>query len=386
MTVRVAIVCDYPEEGWASMDLTGEKMLTHLNRDCAGEVEAVRVCPPFRRRLSRNADRLANRFWDYPRALRAIVRRGEFDRGEFDLYHLADHSYSQLVHVLPPGRAVVTCHDLDTFRCLLDPAREPRPFWFRGLTRRILTGFQQAAAVVCNTEATRRAVLNHNLIAESRLHVVPLGIHPECSPEPDPAADAEAARLLGPDDPAAPPLLLHVGSTISRKRIDLLLQVVAALRRILPGVRLIKAGGALTLDQRRQAHELGLDDALIALPFFRDDERAILAAVYRRAALVLQPSDAEGLGLPVIEALACGAQVLASDLPALREVGEGAAVFRDVGDVPAWTGAALSLLDDHRAQTPAYHSRRAAGLARAAHFQWPHHARQLARLYRSLPP
>ena len=118
--IRVAVVCDFPEEGWASMDLTGEQVVAHLNRGCADGVRASRFCPPFRHRLARNADRFLNRFWDYPRALRPVVRRGEFD-----LYHVVDHSYSQLVHGLPPGRAVVTCHDLDTFRCLLDPAASP---------------------------------------------------------------------------------------------------------------------------------------------------------------------------------------------------------------------------------------------------------------------
>ena len=53
-------------------------------------------------------------------------------------------------------------------------------------------------------------------------------------PEPDPAADAEAARLLGPVGPDGPPDLLHVGSTIPRKRIGLLLEIFAAVRRARP--------------------------------------------------------------------------------------------------------------------------------------------------------
>ena len=105
-------------------------------------IAATRVCPPYRRRLTRwpvvrrlgparNADRVLNRFWDYPRALRATA-----GRGGFDLYHVVDHSYSQLVHVLPPGRSVVTCHDLDTFRCLLDSrSRAASPLQFRAARR-----------------------------------------------------------------------------------------------------------------------------------------------------------------------------------------------------------------------------------------------------------
>ena len=147
-----------------------------------------------------------------------------------------------------------------------------------------------------------------------------------------------------------PPDLLHVGSTIPRKRIDLLLEIFAAMRRAYPGARLIKAGGGLRPEQTRQAEALGVADAIVTLPFFVPSERGILAAVYRRAALVLQPSDAEGFGLPVAEALACGATVLASDLPALREVGGDAAAYCPVGDIDAWTTAAAALL---QAQRPA---------------------------------
>ena len=381
--LRVAVVRDYAEEGWASMDLTGEMMLTHLARECAGEVEAVDVTPPFRHRmtrwavsprLARNADRLLNRFGDYPRALRRVVRAGGFD-----LYHLVDHSYSQLVHVLPPGRAIVTCHDLDTFRCLLEPERERRPRWFRAMVRRTLTGFQKAVAVVCNSETTRRAILAHALVPESRLHLAWVGVAPEFSPGPNPAADAEAARWLGPLVPGAPPDVLHVGSTIPRKRIDLLLKIFAAMRGAYPGMRLIKAGGGLTAEQQRLADNLGVADAIVTLPYFAPSERTVLAAVYRRAALVVQPSEAEGFGLPVAEALACGALVLASDLPALREVGGDAVRYCPVGDVPAWTRAAVALLE------PAVrHARRDAGLARAELFRWSRHARQLAEVYRTV--
>ena len=382
---RVAVVCDYPEEGWPSMDLMGEMILAHLERGHAGEFAAARVCPQYRHRLARwpvvgrrrpglarNADRVLNRFVDYPRALGRIVRQGEFD-----LYHLVDHSYAQLVHVLPPGRAIVTCHDLDTFRCLVDPAREPRPAWFRGLARRTLTGLQRAAAVVCDSEATRSALLEHGLVPPERLRVVYPGTHPECSVAAQPEADAEAARLLGPVDPLGPPEILHVGSTIPRKRIDVLLAVFAAIRRVHPGARLVRAGGPLTLAQAEQARELGIADAVVSLPFCT---RATLAAVYRRASLVLLPSEAEGFGLPIVEALACGAPLLASDLAVLREVGGDAPVFRPVADLPAWTDAALSLLADPAARR----DRRAASITQVARFTWERHANELATMYREV--
>jgi glycosyltransferase involved in cell wall biosynthesis len=116
----------------------------------------------------------------------------------------------------------------------------------------------------------------------------------------------------------------------------------------------------------------------VALPFL---SRAVLAAVYRRAALVLQPSEAEGFGLPVVEALACGTSMLASDLGVLREVGGDAVVYRPVGDVPAWAEAALGLLDERRRSADAWHARRDAGLARARLYSWSNHVDRLTAIY-----
>ena len=204
-----------------------------------------------------------------------------------------------------------------------------------------------ARKILCGSAATRDALVSAAAIPAERIVVVPYGVHPAYSPRPDPAADREAASLLGPPDGHRLELL-HVGSTIARKRIDVLLRVVAALRGRDPRVRLIQVGGPFTTSQRRLAGRLGLDDHVTVLPFV---DRRVLAAVYRRAALLLQTSDREGFGLPVAEAMTCGTPVVASDLPALREAGGPASTYCPVGDVDRWTAAAAALLDE-RANDP----------------------------------
>lgn len=383
--LRLAVVCDYAEERWPSMDLVGAMIYEHVAAGYAGPVAPTIVRPDYRRRFervgasgaARNADRLLNRFLDYPGILRRLARRGEFD-----VYHIVDHSYAQLVHALPAERTVVTCHDLDTFRCLLRPELEPRPAWFRAMTRRILDGMAKAAAVVCVTEATREAVIAHGLVPPDRLHVVPNGVQPECSPDPDPEVDAEADRLIGPRSPGGAPCLLHVGSNIPRKRFDVALELLARVRRARPEVRLLKVGGALKGELAELAERLGVADAVVALPFI---DAATLAAVYRRAALTIFPSEAEGFGLPVAEALACGTPILVSDLPVLREVGSAAVEYAPVGDAAAWADKVLELLDERERRPEAWEARRRRGLEWAARYRWTAHAAQLGEIYRNLP-
>lgn len=377
----VALIADFIEEQWPSMDLVADKLYQHILQDYASEYRTELVRPPMRRRftalpivnqsrVARNADRVINRMLDYSRLLRQKM-------SQFGLFHILDHSYAHLALQLPSKRTIVTCHDLDAFRCVIDPVAEPRPRWFVSMSRRILQGMSSCAAVICVSETVRRQIMSYGLVPAERLHVVHNGVDETFTPSPDPVADTAAAQLMGEAGRGAP-LLLHVGSTIPRKRIDVLLQIVASVRERIPGVRLIRVGGSLTPEQTRLMGELRLTDCVHTLPFL---PRNVLAAVYRRASLILIPSEAEGFGLPVLEALACGCPVIASDLPVLREVAGQAAVFCSVADIEAWSDtvirhlkASLSLDDSEKRLRIAFE--------RAKQFSWSATARKTVAIYR----
>ena len=378
--LRVAIVADYLEEGWPSMDLIAEMLLDRLQREHSGTVDATLIRPSFIRRAARvpglrlNAkahglDRLANRMHDYPRELSKV-------RDRFDVFHLVDHSYSQLVHELPPERTLVTCHDLDTFRCLSDDGTEARSGMFRAMTRRILGGLQKAGHVACDTQATRDALVSKLGIPEVKTSVVHNGPHPSCSPEPQAAADFDAARLLG--SRGAFVELLHVGSAIPRKRLDFLLTVFADVRACHANVRLTRAGGSFTAEQSSLARRLNVLDAVVVLPRL---DRETLAAVYRRSTLLLMTSEREGFGLPVLEALASGTPVVCSDIPALREVAGFAATYCQLDNDDEWRDSILRLIEERRSQPAQWNLRREAGLRRAGAFSWSHYTRQVVQLY-----
>ena len=382
--VRVGLVCDLVEEHWPSMDLVAERLERHLRDDHAEALTVTRLCPRLVPRLSRlpgvaprgvgwTTDRLLNRYLDYPRWLR---RERVADR--FDLLHVIDHSYAHLVHGLPANRSVVFCHDLDAFRGVIDPLAYPRSPLMRALARYTLDGLVAAARIVCATEAVRDELLAHRVVAADKVQVIPYGVHPSRSPDPDPAADAAATALLG-EPSTGTPELLHVGSTIARKRIDRLLRVFAGLGQAVPGARLVRVGGPLTSSQRALAAALGVETRIRTLPFLA---QPLLSAVYRRAALVLLTSDAEGFGLPVVDALGSGTQVVATDLPVLREVGGAAVSYCRADELQHWVDTVSGLL---REPAEVAARRREVGLRHAARFSWRTFADEMVRVYGSVP-
>jgi glycosyltransferase involved in cell wall biosynthesis len=175
--------------------------------------------------------------------------------------------------------------------------------------------------------------------------------------------------------------LLHVGSTIDRKRIDILLDVFAAVRRARRDARLIRVGGPFTGAQRAQARDLGIADAIAVVPFV---DRGTLSAIYRRAALTLLTSEREGFGLPLVESLACGTPMVASDIPVLRGLGQDMVVYAGLGDIGAWRDAVLDLLAERERHQDRWQARKARGIARAADFSWSHYAATLAALYQDV--
>ncbi len=375
--LRVGIVADYSEERWPSMDLVAEMLAKHLPEVDPG-ISPTLLRPAWRRRATavrliggsaaaHRLDRFANRYADYAWWLQAR-------REDFDLFHIVDHSYAHLVHALPPHRTVVTCHDVDAFRCL---AGYERPV-YRHVARWILSGLRRASMVACDTRATRDDLTARNLLSSDRLVVVHNGVHPAMFVPDDGKGRAEIERVAGPPRGEE---LLHVGSTITRKRIDVLLRAFAEVRRRRRSVRLLRAGGPLTAEQRALAGQLGVADAIVEFPMLPP---AALAALYRRATVTLLPSDLEGFGLPLVESLASGTPVVASRIAALAEIGGSVTAYAEPGDRASWSEAIERLLVEREEEPGWWAYRREQGRRHAATFTWGAYAQELAGVYRAV--
>jgi glycosyltransferase involved in cell wall biosynthesis len=156
--------------------------------------------------------------------------------------------------------------------------------------------------------------------------------------------------------------LLFVGLAGPHKRLDWLVRQLAAARSTLPaGTRLVAVGGyaASAAAAGSQAAELdGVDASDLVIHTGRVDD-ATLAALYSGATALVSASVAEGGGLPAQEALACGCEVIVTDIPGFREHLGDAARYFGPGDATgfielvrrALTGAAAPLAPAFRPHT-----------------------------------
>src|SRR5437870_3986532 len=158
-----------------------------------------------------------------------------------------------------------------------------------------------------------------------------------------------------------PFVVLHVGSTVDRKNVPLVIQTLARLRQQTDAY-LLQVGGRFTPEQEQLIERLDLRSAVRSVS--SADETALRRA-YRAADVLLFPSLYEGFGFPVLEAFASGLPVVTSGAGGLKEVAGGAAVVvegRDPGDYVH----ALERLDDPEEREELVQK----GWARARQFTW----------------
>jgi glycosyltransferase involved in cell wall biosynthesis len=203
-------------------------------------------------------------------------------------------------------------------------------------------------------------------VAPGRVTVIPHRVDAAIAAEPGPGGTAGIARLRLCD---GQPVLLYVGSWQPRKNIPALLAAAARLRAGGRALRLVLAGKvtARERDAVRAAAGPLLDAPDVAIAGEVTD--AELAALYRRATVVVYPSSYEGFGLPVAEALAAGVPVVAGACGAVAEVAGGAArLVPDPSSADALAAAIGGLLDApaERARLADLGRRRAAVLRAAA--------------------
>jgi glycosyltransferase involved in cell wall biosynthesis len=297
---------------------------------------------------------------------------GVRDRRPGSLVHFVEDLGCSQMLWRPVHPAVATSHDLGFLAWL--PEREMHPRFDRLIWRLSYEGLKRMDAVITVSEYSRKVLIRRLGLPEERVFAIHSGIDAAAF---RPSADARSqllARYRLPDG-AADRYLLYVGTEIPRKNLAALLR---ALDRLPPRVRLLKVGDAghprFRRATERQVNALGVGDRVIILDDVADED---LRLMYAGADCYVCPSFLEGFGQPVLEAMACGAPVVCSNVTALPEVVDGAALLVPPDDDAALAEAIGSVLDDVAVDRRL----RAASLARSRAFSWQRTAAAVAAVY-----
>jgi glycosyltransferase involved in cell wall biosynthesis len=257
---------------------------------------------------------------------------------EADVLHCP--TYRGPVHARVP--LVVTVHDLAVLR-------HPETFnrWTRLYSPRVVPRVLRAARrVIAVSEFTRRELIELLGVREERITVVPNAVEDEFTQD-GPAEQGD--------------YVLAVGTLEPRKNLD---RLVEAVRRTDTELRIVGARGWG-----------GVQVGGNGVRWLGEVSDAELARLYRGAACVAYPSLYEGFGIPVLEAMACGAPVVTTRGTAMEEVADGAAVLVDAND-PAEIAAGIVKAVEERARLVAR------GLERARAFRWDAVGAATVKVYR----
>jgi alpha-1,3-rhamnosyl/mannosyltransferase len=259
---------------------------------------------------------------------------------------------------------VVTVFDLSTRQFPRDHPLEWRTYerWF------LPSRAKAAARVIAISEVTRQDAIREYGVLPDRV----ITIHPGVDRR---FFSAGAARVA----PRTEPRMLFPGAPVARKNLDLVLYAMAkaAPESGLSRVCLQISGSAADRfpDRVAQIRELGLAGRVQWLGQIPIEE---MPAVYAAADLCVYPSLYEGFGFPPLEAMACGAPVIASNASCLPEILGDAALLIDPSDVRGFTAAVESVLGDQQTRARLIES----GRKHVADFTWERCAERTMDVYR----
>ena len=245
----------------------------------------------------------------FPRAARRLLYLGMINLSspDADICHFTNHYMPTLKS--RRKKYVFTVHDLGVWSL---------PHMFRrsyaGFVKPLIArGVRSADLIITVSETIKREIIETFNISENRVFVCPNAVRPLFRP---------LAGYPRKD------YILFVGNTDRHKNIETLVRAFALLKEKeeYAKLRLIIAGSkrAGYESAARESVARGVSDS-VWMPGYIDD--AELLNLYNGAEALIAPSIYEGFGIPVVEAMACGAPVIASDIPVFREVAGDAALF-----------------------------------------------------------
>jgi glycosyltransferase involved in cell wall biosynthesis len=288
----------------------------------------------------------------------------ELARHPLELLHSPDF--------IPPRwgsfRKVITVHDL-AFRIFPDTVTEETTRYYEQIDDAV----QQADAIIAVSECTRRDAVQYAGAPESRIRVIYEAAGLSFQPQDRNIAQDEVNARLS----ISAPFILFVSAIEPRKNVETIFEAMA--KPAMSSVQFVLAGAHVGFSQAilETARKLGVHQRVRAIGRVDLDT---LVWLYNAASLVVYPSIYEGFGLPVLEAMACGAPVVCSNCSSLPEVAGDAAILVAPHDVDGWANSISGVLED----PTLWQAMREKGFRQAARFSWQVAAQQTLAVYRQV--
>ena len=300
--------------------------------------------------------------------LLAHLSRIPFNRlvPDAELFHSTEH----LLMPLRGVPTVLTVHDL--IYKLFPEYHKKLNYWYLNLAMPLYC--RRADAIIAVSQASKRDIVKYYGVDPAKIYVVYEAAAPHFQPPPPARIDHVRQTYDLPEQ-----FLIHLSTIEPRKNLSRLLDALQALRRLFPDLKLVLAGGRGWLydDFFTKIEADGLSDVVRPLGWVPDED---LPAVLAAADLAVQPSLYEGFGLPLLEHMASGQVVAASNASSHPEVGGEASAYFDPENVEEMTAVIRRLLTDKEE----YQHRRQLGFQQAAQFSWQRTAQETIAVYETL--
>ncbi len=272
----------------------------------------------------------------------------------------------------PPVPTVVTVHDL--IPLLVPGNRGSRAV--RVYMRLAASSARHAATIIADSEHTKQDIVQHLGIAAEQIVVTHLAAAPTLQPQ-SAEAIAEVTQRFRLDDP----YVLYIGGFQAHKNVATVIRAFARARRALNERVVLAIAGRLPASQsplfpdiHRVILEENIAPDVALLGSVSDPEKAALMSGCQA---FLFPSRYEGFGLPPLEAMQCGAPVLAASTTSVGEVVDAGGIQLPPDDVDAWADALIQVLCNPNRRA----ALRTQGLQRASEFSWQTTAGQTLAVY-----
>jgi len=281
------------------------------------------------------------------------------------------HWFANTVGFMPRVPALVTMHDLNVFDLPPDFSRAGAARWY--LRIMMPRSAARAAIVLPVSEATAARLTAVLQVPRCKMVVVPSPIGEAFRPVGQCEVERFRAKYALPDR-----FWLYVSHYYPHKNHAALFRAYGQLVRRAAGGKwpLVLCGNRRGADSLmcEMAREAGVSEKIVWLPLLPDEE---MPSLYSAATSLVFPSLYEGGGIPVMEALACGCPVIASNIPAVQEFAGEAAMMVEPSDCEGLANA-MDRMASHEILQESY---RQAGLARSVSFRSPAIAKRILDAY-----